>query len=396
MKLSPKAKTFPNARWRSELPTRDGILEAVGSTPLVKLNRYLESDNIHLFAKLESQNPGGSAKDRPARQMIEDALQRRRIDRHSTIVESSSGNMGIGLAQVCRYYGMKFICVVDPNAQEQNTKIIEALGGTIERVESPVNGSFLEARWHRVRKLLVDIEGAFWPNQYANEQNPRAHFEGTIREIDEAMAGEIDYLFVATSSTGTARGCRDFLRSKGRRTKVVAVDSVGSVLFGGRAGLRKIPGLGAGSIPDLAAGQTFDGFTRVSDLDCVIGCRRLAHREAILAGGSAGGVLEAVRRFGTRLHGKNCVAVLHDSGTRYLDTVYSDQWVESELRVSRQQVDQLAGIACLNHSLPPAATEGLDANRADDPVSVLLSTCGENDLSQQASVALVGATERIV
>ena len=317
---------------------RGGILDAIGKTPLVRFSRYLDRNDVCLLAKLEAANPGGSAKDRPALRMIEDALQTGRIDQRTTIVESSSGNMGIGIAQACRYYGLRFICVVDPNAQPQNIGIIEALGATIDRVTEPINGDFLAARLARVNWLLKQVQDSYWPNQYSNDQNPRAHELGTIREIDEELNGRLDYLFVATSSTGTARGCRDYLRSLGRHTKVIAVDARGSVLFGGMPGPRMIPGLGAGREPTLARGQSFDQVRRVSDLDCVIGCRRLADREACLVGGSAGGVLEVIRSMQADLAGQTCVAILHDSGTRYLDTVFDDQWVEKVLGCTPNEI----------------------------------------------------------
>lgn len=310
---------------------RQNVLDAIGNTPLVQLHRFLDEPSVTLFTKMEMFNPGGSAKDRPARQMIEQALQSGRIGPRTTIVESSSGNMGIGLAQVCRYYGLPFICVVDPHAQSQNIAIIKALGGTIERVTQKREGSYLAARWQRVGELVQAMEDAWWPNQYANPDNPTAHFAGTIAEIDESLSGNFDYLFVATSSTGTAQGCRDYLETKGRRAKVIAVDAEGSVLFGGPSGERHIPGLGAGVMPDLASGQSFDKVHRVSDLDCVRGCRAMAQREAILVGGSAGGVLAVIRRMQKQLRNKTCVAIVHDSGTRYLDTVYNDQWVRETL-----------------------------------------------------------------
>ena len=181
-----------------------GILDAIGNTPVIHLERYLDDSRPQLFIKLEAANPGGSAKDRPALQMIRHALAQGDITPDSTIIESSSGNMGIGLAQVCRYHGLRLICVVDPNAQKQNLAIMRALGAQIELVTEPIEGDFLSARIARVCQLLETIPGSFWPNQYANQQNPHAHELGTIRELDEALAGEIDYLFVATSSTGTA------------------------------------------------------------------------------------------------------------------------------------------------------------------------------------------------
>lgn len=328
-------------RRHAEVPCAGNVLELVGKTPLLRLSRYLDNAGVELLVKLESQNPGGSAKDRPALRMLQHALDCGDIDEKTTVVESSSGNMGIGLAQACRYYQLPFICIVDPHAQQQNVSIMEALGATVDRVSSKVHGSFLAARLQRVRHHLQTIPNSFWPNQYANRQNPAAHEFGTIREIDEATSGDVDFLFVATSSTGTAQGCRDYLRRRGRATQVVAVDAQGSVLFGGTPGERQIPGLGAGQVPALARDQVFDHVRRVADLDCVIGCRRAALREALLIGGSAGGVLEVVRSMQHELVGKRSVAILHDSGTRYLNTVFDDRWVQGALGVDSQQLKDM-------------------------------------------------------
>ena len=318
----------------AETPIKDGIVDAIGSTPLVRFRRYLDAGDVDLIVKLEALNPGGSAKDRPAKRMIEEALQQGVIDQSTTIIESSSGNMGIGLAQVCRYHGLRLICVVDPKAQAQNIAIMKALGATIRLVTEPLDDDFLAARLAVVAELLETVENSFWPNQYANLDNPLAHEAGTIREIDKALGGRLDHLFVATSSTGTARGCRDYLEQRRRRTRVIAVDADGSTLFDGKAGPRKISGMGAGKLPELARGQTFDRVMRVSDLRCVVGCRRAAAREAFLVGGSGGGVLEAIRTMQHELAGKTVVAILHDSGSRYLETVFDDDWVERELGCS--------------------------------------------------------------
>ncbi|MEO9592752.1 2,3-diaminopropionate biosynthesis protein SbnA [Rhodopirellula bahusiensis] len=326
----------------------NGVLDAIGGTPLVRMNRFLGRSDIELIVKLEAANPGGSAKDRPASKMLAEAFRRGEIGPGTTIVESTSGNMGIGLAQACNYHGLKFICVVDPRAQKQNLSIIEALGGEIELVTQPLNGDFLAARIAKVCELVETTPNSFWPNQYANTDNPRSHFEGTVREIDEALDGEFDVLFVATSSTGTAQGCRDFLKTRGRDVQVVAVDSVGSVLFGGSSGPRKIPGLGAGKEPRLAAGQSFDHIVRVTDLECVVGCRKVAKQEAMLIGGSAGGVLMSVGKLQDQFAGKRCVAVLHDSGTRYLETVFNDEWVHESLGCTREELNYLVGSSSFN------------------------------------------------
>ncbi len=341
----------------------DGVLNVIGNTPLVRFRRYLDRTDVELFAKLESGNPGGSAKDRPARQMLESAIERGEVDPASTIIESSSGNMGIGLAQACRYHGLRFICVVDPNAQSQNVAIMRALGAEIELVTEPVNGDFLTARLARVWDLLETTPNSYWPNQYANSENPISHELGTIREIDEALEGDLDYLFVATSSTGTAQGCRNYLQSRGRKTRVVAVDAVGSVLFGGTPGRRRIPGLGAGREPSLARNQTFARVVRVSDLDCIVGCRRAAQREAILLGGSAGGVLETVRSLQDTLTGKRCAAILHDSGTRYLDTVFDDDWVATTIGVSPDDIARR--VNSVDSAVGPVEISTLANDRSD-------------------------------
>lgn len=341
-----------DSAWRSdsdqssqtELSTTvPGILGAIGDTPLIKLTRYCEPFNLDLSAKLEACNPGGSAKDRPALQMISKALEDGEIDEGTTIVESSSGNMGIGLAQACRYFQLSFRCVVDPNTLPKNVALMKALGANIDVVESPHDGDFLQARLAKVNSLLKEIPNSFWPNQYSNPNNPLAHTEGTIKEIIEQTSGDLDYLFVATSSTGTAGGCRDYLRKIGSRAEVVAVDAHGSVLFGGKKAARKIPGLGAGVEPPLAEGQTFDKLIRVTDIECVTGCRRAAIKEAFLPGGSGGGVLEAIRSQAHALQGSSCVAILHDSGSRYLDTVYNDEWVGNILGATADEIAAAAG-----------------------------------------------------
>ncbi|MAT13798.1 MAG: 2,3-diaminopropionate biosynthesis protein SbnA [Planctomyces sp.] len=320
----------------------DGVLNAVGKTPLVKLSRIL-SDRVRLYAKLECFNPGGSAKDRPAKRMIEEALRSGEINQNTTIIESSSGNMGVALAQVCGYYGLSFICVVDSRAQSHNVQIMRALGAHIICVNNPADGDFLGQRLERVRALTRAIPDSWWPNQYENLANPQAHQEGTIPEIIDELGEAPDYLFVATSSTGTARGCQQYLRKQNLHTQVVAVDAVGSVLFGGHQGDRNIPGLGAGQIPPLAEGQKFDRVERVTDIDCVVGCRRMARREAMLVGGSAGGVMETIHAMESELQGKTVVAILHDSGTRYLDTIFSDHWVEQRLGCDLDDLEKRVG-----------------------------------------------------
>jgi 2,3-diaminopropionate biosynthesis protein SbnA len=306
----------------------ESILSAIGNTPLVRLSRVFENLPFELYAKIEALNPGGSTKDRPAAGIIKRGVETGEIGPGTVIIESSSGNMGIGLAMVCTYFGLRFICVVDPKTTAQNIRLLEAYGAEVDMVEQPDSetGEFLQARINRVRFLLASTPNAFWPDQYANLSNPVAHRQ-TMQEIVSAL-GRVDYLFCATSTCGTLRGCAEYVRDHHLPTKVIAVDAQGSIIFGGCRAKRLIPGHGAAVVPPLFQQNLADECVHLSDLDCVVGCRRLVRREGILAGGSSGAVVMAVDKFKERIPaGSVCVAILPDRGERYLDTIYSDDWV---------------------------------------------------------------------
>lgn len=308
----------------------DGVLATIGDTPLVRLRRFLPSARFDLFAKLESLNPGGSIKDRPAHAILKEALQAGVIGPGSLVIESSSGNMGVGLAQACRYHGLRFLCIVDPKTERANLRVLRAYGAEIEFVEEPdpESGEFLQARLKRVRELLALIPNSFWPNQYVHLKNPASHYSTTMHEVVTALGGRVDFLFVATSTCGTIRGCGEYVRDHGLPTRVIAVDAIGSLIFSNVKAKRIIPGLGAGLRPPLCDISVIDECIHVDDLDCVVGCRRLVMREAILAGGSSGGVLSAIEKFQEHIpDGSACVAILPDRGERYLETLFSDEWV---------------------------------------------------------------------
>ena len=310
----------------------DSILSIVGSTPVVPLRRLFVDAGFTVFAKLEMLNPGGSIKDRPARVIVEQAMQEGRIGPHSVVVESSSGNMGIGLAQVCAFHGIRLICVVDVKTTAQNIQVLRAYGAEIECVSGPdpVTGELLQARLNRVQQLLREIPGAFWPNQYVNRGNPASHYLGTMRELAGQLDGRIDFLFIATSTCGTLTGCATYLREQGMKTRVIAVDSVGSLIFSDVKSPRLVPGLGAAMKPPLLDRSLVERCVHVSDLECVVGCRRLVASEAILAGGSSGAVVMAVEKLRREIPaGAVCAVILADRGERYLDTLYSESWVRS-------------------------------------------------------------------
>ena len=320
-----------------------GVLEAIGDTPLVELERYLGTrSDARLWLKLEAANPGGSAKDRPAAAMLREAMADGRLRPGGTVVESSSGNMGIGLAQASRYLGLRFICVVDLRTSGEKIATMRAFGAEVEVVTEPdpICGDLLSTRIARVARLCSEIPGAFWPDQYENPANPASHAEGTMREVLDVLGPELDAVFVATSTAGTIAGCERCLEEAGSAAELIAVDAEGSALFGGAAAPRPLPGLGAGIETGISRGVEPDAVLRISAADSVIGCRRLVQREAILAGASTGAVMIAIEQYRPRLGRRpRIAAIAPDGGAAYLSTVYDDEWVESELGLRPDQIE---------------------------------------------------------
>lgn len=339
----------------------EGVLGAIGDTPLVRLRRYPARADLELSAKLERANPGGSAKARPAAAMLRAALESGELAPEGTVVESSSGNMGVGLAQACASLGLRLICVADRRANPSNLAAMRALGADVRVVTEPdpETGDLLSARLALVRELVSETPGGWWPNQYANPANADAHRDGTMREIDEAMRGELDYLFVATSTAGTLAGCEAYLREHDRATELIAVDAVGSVLFGGERGTRRLPGMGAGVETALSRAARCARVLRVADLECVVACRRLAQREGVLAGGSSGGVLAAFDSLAPELpRGARCAAILADGGEGYLETIYDDDWVREELGCGPERLRELVAVRPAARRMPAATAVG--------------------------------------
>jgi cysteine synthase A len=330
---NPEASRLRNGRTRSSAspnPPKSSILDAVGNTPIIELSKIFGGDRFKLFGKIEAMNPGGSIKDRSGLHMLREALSSGKISRDTTIIESSSGNMAIGLAQVCAYWGLKLICVVDIRTTKQILQILQTYGAEISLVSEPLPGtdSLLEARKLRVQELLASVPDSYSPDQYANPNNFAAHYLGTMPEIINALESRVDYLFLATSTSGTLRGCAEYIRDNELATKVVAVDAIGSVIFGDKSQPRLLPGHGAAERSKIHLDGLADDVVLISDWDCVTGCHNLVRREAVLAGASSGGTIAAIHKYRDRIEpGTVCAAILADRGERYMDTVYSDDWV---------------------------------------------------------------------
>ncbi|PZX61293.1 cysteine synthase A [Algoriphagus ratkowskyi] len=316
----------------SQSPQYARILDTVGRTPLIRLNRLYPDNQLKIFGKMEAFNPGGSIKDRTALQLITHAMENGELKKGDTVVESSSGNMAIGLAQTCKYFGLNLEVVVDPMVNSQNVKIIKAYGGKVNYVTDPaLEGGYLQARLDRVQEILAENPRSFWTNQYGNLQNPAAH-QQTMHEIVKDLGYAPDYLFAATSTCGTLMGCTDYVRLNKLKTKIIAVDAVGSIIFGTPIGARKIPGHGAGRKSQFLDRKLISDVVHVNDEECVDGCHRLLNKEAILCGGSSGAVTFAVQKMAHSLpYGATVAMILCDRGERYLDTIYNPEWITKNI-----------------------------------------------------------------
>ncbi len=312
---------------------QSGLPGAIGNTPLIALERLFRESNLKVFAKLEGCSPGGSIKDRTALSLIKAAVKNGTLKKDSVVIESSSGNLGIGLAQICRYLDIRFICVVDVRTSPQIIHLLELYGAEIEIVSEPdhVTGALLTARIKRVETLCEQIKHSYWPNQYENPANPAAHFT-TMSEICIQSPSTVDFLFCPTSTCGTLRGCANYITQNELPTKIVVVDAAGSLITGDSHHPRLLPGLGAAINPPHFRPEVADHCIQVTDIDCVLGCRDLLRKEALLVGASSGGVVTALSQMNEHLPPDSvCVLILPDRGERYLDTVFSDEWVEQNL-----------------------------------------------------------------
>ncbi|GAA3141301.1 hypothetical protein GCM10017687_67470 [Streptomyces echinatus] len=244
------------------------------------------------------------------------------------LIESTSGNLGVALAMVCAAKGYSLTCVTDPNANPQTVRLMAALGAEVEVVTvRDGNGGFLQSRIDHIQERLRREPGLYWLNQYASPAGPQAHRQRTGRSVLDAL-GRVDYVFVGAGTTGTLMGCAEFFRRHSPATRIVAVDSVGSVTFGGPPARRHIPGLGTSRRPEILTESLVDEVVLVPEAEAVDMCRALARERGLLLGGSTGTVLSAVRSAAKRIPDGSVVAAISpDFGERYLETIYNDSWV---------------------------------------------------------------------
>lgn len=291
-----------------------------------------------VFLKIEGLNPAGSIKAKTALALIENVEETRTLLPGGTVIESSSGNLGISLSLICAAKGYSFICVTDPHASKQSMSLMRSLGAEVVVVDRrDDNGGYLGTRIAYVRDRIAADPYLVWPNQYVNEAGANVHAVRTAASILTEI-GRVDYLFVGAGSTGTLMGCVAYFREHSPGTRIVAVDACGSVTFGHPAGERRIPGLGTSRRPEILKADSVDQVVLVKERQTIDMCRRLARERGLFGGGSTGSVLSAVVEVGAQIpNGSRIVAISPDLGDRYSDTVYDDDWVDQKIAADQDK-----------------------------------------------------------
>lgn len=303
-----------------------GLLPMLRETPVVELRE----EGMHLFAKLECHNPVGSLKDRPALWILRNGALRGEIGDRTTILESSSGNFASALAFFTHVLGLDFIPVIDPNISVSYETFLRQLCKTVVKVtERDERGSYLGTRLQKIKELGSTLENVFWTNQYGNVDAIDAHYRFTGEEIC-AQFHELDYVFIGVSTGATLAGVSRRLKERFPRVHIVAVDAEGSVIFGGPAKKRYIPGIGASFRTELVDHASLDDVVLVSEMETVRACQTLLSRHGLLVGGSSGSCYAAIQRLAPRMRSLRPPTVLFlcaDRGTAYAATIFNPTWV---------------------------------------------------------------------
>ena len=322
----------------NELRVYDRISEAVGWTPLVRLRRTMDGFGGEAFAKIEFMNPMGSAKDRIARFMIEKALREGALHPGDVVVESSSGNTAMGLAMMAVLEGLRCKMVVRRQTSKEKLDCLRAMGVDLVLVDGTLPPDHPESYNQKAKHVVAETPRAYFTDQHNNRANSEAHYRTTGPEIWRQMEGRIDYLVAGIGTGGTICGVARYLKEQDPRIKVIAVDPIGSVFYEhfktgrkGEPGPYLIEGLGDEEIIGCPEFELIDDMFQVTDREAFLTARELARKEAILAGGSSGAALWGVRKLARRLdRPARIVTVFPDSGSRYMSTIYSDDWMRRQ------------------------------------------------------------------
>lgn len=301
---------------------KNSFLDLVGNTPLVRVNNLIKKDELKadVLAKLEYFNPAGSVKDRIAKEMILDALEKGLINENTTLIEPTSGNTGIGLSAVATALNLKIIITMPETMSVERRNLMKAYGA--ELVLTP-GSEGMKGAIAKAKELASQIENSFIPGQFENPANPTAHYKTTGPEIYEQTEGKVDIFVAGVGTGGTISGIGKYLKEKNPEVKVVAVEPASSpVLSTGKGGAHKIQGIGAGFVPETLDTKVYDEIITVENEDAFAAGKEMAKTEGILVGISSGAALYAAKELAKREEnaGKTIVVLLPDGGDRYLST----------------------------------------------------------------------------
>ena len=301
---------------------KNSFLDLVGNTPLVRVNNLIKKDELKadVLAKLEYFNPAGSVKDRIAKEMILDALEKGLINENTTLIEPTSGNTGIGLSAVATALNLKIIITMPETMSVERRNLMKAYGA--ELVLTP-GSEGMKGAIAKAKELASQIENSFIPGQFENPANPTAHYKTTGPEIYEQTEGKVDIFVAGVGTGGTISGIGKYLKEKNPEVKVVAVEPASSpVLSTGKGGAHKIQGIGAGFVPETLDTKIYDEIITVENEDAFATGKEMAKTEGILVGISSGAALYAAKELAKKEEnvGKTIVVLLPDGGDRYLST----------------------------------------------------------------------------
>jgi cystathionine beta-synthase len=357
----------------------ESALEAVGRTPLVRLRRVTDGAPCIVLAKVESFNPGGSVKDRPAVRMLLDAEQRGLLKPGATIVEATSGNTGVGLAMAAAIRGYRCILVMPDKMSKEKIDLLRAYGAEVVVTPTNVAPDSPESYYGVASRLVAEISGAFMPNQWHNHANPDAHYATTGPEIWEATNGAITHFVSGVGTGGTISGTARYLKERNPKIHVVGADPEGSIYSGDTPKSYAVEGIGMSYLPETVDMKVIDEMVRVSDRESFLMARRIAREEGLLAGGSSGtAAVAAVKLALTLPKDAVLVVVFPDSGRGYMSKIFNDEWMIANGFISEGRRKATVGdVLRSKQPLPPLLWV-----RDDDVVKNALDLLRKYEISQ--------------
>ena len=381
----------------TKMKFKKNILETVGHTPLVQLTKITKDLKPLILVKAEFFNPGGSVKDRPALKMIEEAEKAGLLKPGGTIIEPTSGNTGVGVAQAAAVKGYRCILVMPDKMSEEKFALLRAYGAEVVKVPTTATSS-PESYNNVAQRLATEIPGAYLPNQFQNPHNPQAHYESTGPEIWEDTGGMVTHLLAGVGTGGTISGIAKFLKEMNPKVEVIGIDPEGSIYSGDYSKSYKIEGIGEDFIPRNVNLSLIDRFERISDKDAFETARNLARKEGILVGGSAGAAVFGALKIAKDLKESDVIVViLPDTGRAYLSKIFSEAWMkemgfmtDSPYRTSLKQLLLNKELADKLISINATATvkEAIEVMRKNG-ISQLPVKGGNNFIGSLSEIALM-------